>query len=260
MSKNESSPTELLASVGTFGDHVDGAPLTFALLRLDSPRIRRLLALIADFDAGVRAGRVHRPEHRSLTEAEADLLPEFIPRKATQRNPYYTIFRQARRDFDDLLRSRLYDPRLVAHIPRVETKDGQITLAAESVSFSATHRMPERLTHTEHLTVHDLYVALMMLTPPAEQPDLIEEIAERAPQTLLRLLSDEPVRYYAPEGRLEFRLAPEVKLDAARVARIMETGGAAVRERMVERLSRILDRPAQEWLVPGLPHGQRRGR
>lgn len=234
-------PDEIAAIVRVYGDHVDGAPITYGVHRLNRERIRRLLALIDEFEEAVRAGRVKVSYSRAVDSSELDLVPFFIPKRATQRNPYYSIFKESRMRFDKV---QLFHPELIAHIMRVSYVHPEIRLARDALSFSAQQYPITREMFTDGLDLEALYTALTLLTPESELPELMQELAVRAPQIFCRLVVRDPLVWFTPEGRKELLLPAYFRLDSAAVTTILTTGDESARQALLTNLSRILEDPS----------------
>lgn len=223
----------------TYGDHIPGAPLTYVAYKLDRPQIRRLLALIKEYGKGVQDGLPRSSPGWIVPAADQmDLLPSLIPRRATQRNPYYSVFTMARMESRG---RQLLDPALIAHIKPVEYKDPCFRFGQRSIDVSATQLPVARHIHSVPITQDTLYSALTLLTPKHELLDLLREMVREAPQAFLRLISDEAMCWYTPEGKQRFLLPNdlELKLDSATIAALLASNSRSVRQGALTKLARL---------------------
>lgn len=233
---------EIVVLRETFGPHVDGAPITYAAFALTRERIRRLLALIKDYERRLDRHEAMLPGNlRPITSEEVDLFPSFIPVRATMRKPYYSLFKRARLQ---RVGCQFYDPKMINHIEPVQYADPCIMFGRGLFSVGARQHPIPRQMQSASFYRDELYLALTLATPLAELPKLLHEMAIEAPHAFRRLMfADEPVYWYSPTGIQEVRIPDDVYvcLDQHIIMRFLKDQSPAVRQNVLSRLSQLLD-------------------
>jgi len=252
-----SAPDQIAVLVDAFGNHVDGAPITYAVHFLDRPRVRRLLRLIEDFRNSPQSRVSPFRSIREPDPSESDLLPSFIPVKATMRNPYYSLFQKARLRRDPV---QLLDPAMLAHIRPIPHAGTRIVVGSTYLSFAAEHAFLGREMSAESLDQEMLYTILALLTPEPELPKLLSEMASCAPNTFCRLFRREPIVWFTPDGQQDAILPETFRFDPATAAAILATGSESVRQTLMIHLPHLFQQPARFSPTPPDPARPRRTR
>lgn len=239
---------ELVLQLTVFGQHVDGAPKTFAHLRLDVERVEALLGLLP-------GGRQHPGAEPASAVASDDgaVFPEFVRRRDTQRRPFYTVFQDAR----SLFEARFMRPELVAHLETVDFEEPEYMLSPNEVGFLAHQKPVRREMIVQGVPRRDLHRARVALTAPDQRTALLRRIADRHPEDALHIVSDE-TPLFGPDGRVPMRdaLGLADALDPETVATILATADAEAREHAVRTVRDLLGPDAARFL----PAARRAGR
>lgn len=222
----------------------DGTPEAFAEVRLDTATVERLLSLRRGFDP-----RRVEAEQNVMADAFEGLIAWTAdpPDAPIEDDAFLEVLRDMIRSWRPVLASEAYVRHLTSSADVVEVHSPMVKTGTEGrfFDFLPSRDLPDAI-YTVDVFDQDLYTALVHLLPEPDLTERLEEIAQREPHVVRRLLAGES-RVHGLEPRpVPDGLRPE------HLTPLLESDNRVLREQAIMATKHLASRPRDP--SPGRPN------